>query len=693
MKYLKDLLRVSVFVFIMYVPVMWWSTQKVLTEVELKQNLSVGQNLGTVAKSIQSLIAEKRIAEACQRLEAEYSAHRINLYSLNSNDGGCFEPEMVEDLNIAIGFSTVSEMTFYREQFQDVDWILSVKNPEKLYFIDHVVKTPMMRQAVVSELLSVIYIICAFVLLAVLIFTKSIQNRFKKHGQDPLWLKFINKIFGFLQLHDLKILDLATTEVIQEKDSLEKDIDLLETSLEFSILNEIKQKSKTVPYTFKGTVAKVDINGFSKVIALGDKQGTQNLTQSLEQFGCELLYRYQGLFEKTIGDEIVVVFKGENSSFLAAAFCRDLMKEFSELEFDFNSGAEKRKFTLKSAISSSEIMFSKRMSGYAFSGDALTFTTRLMDVVQIKDRNILSLMSDEALSIQDIVILSESPRVFEFKNMSAQNGYWIEQFLAVEQCYDQSPNHLIYFRSNKAIQFLLQKIQTESSIDKINLILDCFAKIKVRTTDELIIHEFIQSIIVFEEKARVNDRFVISFSFLISEGSKLIPAAQWSKACTDCLLSISRKIDGRINASIVEVLVDKNLFEKINENANSFILANDLSFRTRGNLLINQALQKLDQDIFNKILQMMNSKNVLESHTGIYCACHISQFYQNYNPAELSIYPKHAVMIEQLKATLMYKKAKNNDAVISERLQIMINKTIAKYLTLNDSQKTIDLNL
>ena len=41
----------------------------------------------------------------------------------------------------------------------------------------------------------------------------------------------------------------------------------------------------------------------------------------------------------------------------------------------------------------------------------------------------------------------------------------------------------------------------------------------------------------------------------------------------------------------------------------------------------------------------------------------------------------------------MYKKAKNNDAVISERLQIMINKTIAKYLTLNDSQKTIDLNL
>ena len=429
-----------------------------------------------------------------------------------------------------------------------------------------------------------------------------------------------------------------------------------------------------------GTVAKVDINGFSKVIALGDKTGTQRLTQNLEQFGCELLFRYQGLFEKSIGDEIVVVFKGKESDKLATAFCRDLMREFSDVEFDFNAGQEKRKFTLKSAISSSEIIFSKRMSGYGFSGDALTFTTRLMDVVQLKDRNVLSILKEQSDSIEYLIKIPQEVRTFEFKNMNSQSGYWIDQFKTIEECYETTESSLIYFRSNSDIVFLLQKIQIETSIDKVNVILDCLSKITLRETTAQIVSAYIQSIILFEQKAVTNERFVISFTYLITEGARLVPASAWTQACTDCLLSVSRRIDGRVNAAIVEVLIEKNLFETVSLHHDTFLFPGDQSYRTRGNLLINQALQGLDQDVLSKIMQMMNSKIVLESHTGIYCACHISQYYQAYNPAELLIYNKHDEIIEQLQVVLSERKARNNSAAISDRLVEMIQKTLTKYV-------------
>ena len=681
MKYIRDILRVSVFVLLIYIPILWYSTQKILDDKILEENHLSAELLGRVSGTVSYLLKENRVSEICQRLGVEYDVQNLSSYRVISPDQGeCFAPQDNLYIPKSLGYSVYNNAYFYRAQEHGVDWFISVNLPLKIEFWKAIFNYSKLRESFFKDIVTAIYIIFAFVFLAVLIFANSIQHRFKRQGRNPLWLRVIKKIFGFLQLQDLRILDLATKEIIQEVDRLEKDIDLLETSLEYSILNEIKQKAKTIPYTFMGTVAKVDINGFSKVIALGDKTGTQRLTQNLEQFGCELLFRYQGLFEKSIGDEIVVVFKGKESDKLATAFCRDLMREFSDVEFDFNAGQEKRKFTLKSAISSSEIIFSKRMSGYGFSGDALTFTTRLMDVVQLKDRNVLSILKEQSDSIEYLIKIPQEVRTFEFKNMNSQSGYWIDQFKTIEECYETTESSLIYFRSNSDIVFLLQKIQIETSIDKVNVILDCLSKITLRETTAQIVSAYIQSIILFEQKAVTNERFVISFTYLITEGARLVPASAWTQACTDCLLSVSRRIDGRVNAAIVEVLIEKNLFETVSLHHDTFLFPGDQSYRTRGNLLINQALQGLDQDVLSKIMQMMNSKIVLESHTGIYCACHISQYYQAYNPAELLIYNKHDEIIEQLQVVLSERKARNNSAAISDRLVEMIQKTLTKYV-------------
>jgi len=681
MKYIKDIIRVSLFVFIIYIPIVWYSIQNILDKKILEENYLVAQLLGRIGGSVSLLLKENRVSEVCQKLGAEYDVKNINSYKVISPDQGeCFAPQENLFVPSEFDYSVHNGSYYYRVTESGVDWMISVQLPTRIKFWNAIFNYPKIRESFIKDILTAIYIIFAFVFLAVLVFANAIQLRFKRQGLNPLWLRLIKKMFGFLQLQDLRILDLATKEIIQEVDRLEKDIDLLETSLEYSILNEIKQKSKTIPYTFNGTVAKVDINGYSKVIALGDKAGTQKLTQNLEQFGCELLFRYQGLFEKSIGDELVVVFKGKDSEKLATAYCRDLMREFSEIEFDFNSGLEKRKFTLKSAISSSEIVFSKRMSGYGFSGDALTFATRLMDVVQLKDRNILSVLEKQSSAIEGLIYLPQMVRQFEFKNMNPQTGYWIDQFKSIDECYQSAENELMYFRSNSDIIYLFNKIQTEASIDKVNLILSCLSKISVRESNDKIIHAYIQSVIVFEQKAANNERFIISFTYLITEGARLIPPHYWNQGCTDCLLSVSRRIDGRVNAAIIEVLIEKNLFETVNEHHDTFLFPNDQSFRTRGNLLINQALQSLDQDVLSKIIQMMNSKIVLESHTGIYCACHVSQYYQAHNPAELLIYNKHDEIINSLQVTLAEGTARNNSAQISNRLVGMIQKTLAKYV-------------
>jgi len=681
MKYIRDILRVTIFVLLIYTPIIWYTTQKILDRKILEENHLTAQLLGNISGTVTRLLKENRISEICQTLGAEYDVRNLVSYRVQSSDQGeCLAPQDNLYVPQNLGFSIYNNAYYYRAKDKEVDWFISVEMSKKIEYWDAILNYSKLRQSLLHDLFTVVYIIFTFVFLAVLVFANSIQQRFKRQGRNPLWLRVIKKIFGFLQLQDLRILDLATKEIIQEVDRLEKDIDLLETSLEYSILNEIKQKSKSIPYTFIGTVAKVDINGFSKVIALGDKTGTQRLTQNLEQFGCELLFRYQGLFEKSIGDEIVVVFKGKDSDKLATAFCRDLMREFSDLEFDFNAGQEKRQFTLKSAISSSEIVFSKRISGYGFSGDALTFTTRLMDVVQLKDRNVLSILKNQADPIEYLIKVPQDVRTFEFKNMNSQSGYWVDQFKTIQECYELAESSLIYFRSNSDILFLLQKVQTEVSIDKVNVILDCLSKITLRETISQIVSAYIQSIIIFEQKAVANERFVISFTYLITEGARLVPASAWTQACTDCLLSVSRRIDGRVNAAIVEVLIEKNLFQTVSLHHDTFLFPGDQSYRTRGNLLINQALQHLDQDVLSKVINMMNSKVVLESHTGIYCACHISQYYQAYNPAELLIYNKHDQIIEQLQVILNEKKAQNNTAIISDRLAEMIQKTLVKYI-------------
>lgn len=639
----KDLLKITIFVFIVYLPIYLFSTYRSFSTIEQQVNKNRQEDLIHLRSSIQSLLQEDRVLEVCQRLAAEQASGNVSAYVLTSIEGNCEFPAQMQ-LPEALTVGTIQdfklqgkEIVFMKDATKDAEWGVAI-NKYRASLVDFLSGkySRIFIDDIIQTFLSVIYIVAAFSFLGVLVLARSIQTQFRKDGRDPIWFKILSKAFAWLHLHDLQLVQSASSAMIRRNETLMKDQDLLETSLEFSILNEIRKNNHNIPYSFQGAVAKVDINGFSKAISAGHSKEAQNLTKFLEEYGCELLQRYEGLFEKTVGDEIVVVFKTGDAALLATAFSRDLMREFSEINFSF--GIEKRRFTLKSSISSSELTFSKRPPGYGFLGDALTYTTRLLDVVTIKDRNILSCLRSQALEISPLVKIPSEIRQFEFKNMSAAEGYLIDEFTHIQDIYDEKPELMKYFRSNDDILFLLEKVKIETNFEKLDYIFKNFYNSSIRVTIPAIISSWIESLKVFEKRVSQDPSLSFSFSRLIVEGSRLIPIDQWNASCTESIVSISRYIEGRINASVVDVLIEKDLNLIAIEQEKTFIIESDQSFRTRGNLLINQAIHQLSNSILDRVIKMIQSSNALESSTGIYCACRIIIYYRKNSPAELETF-------------------------------------------------------
>ena len=667
-KYFRDFLKIVLFAVLVYLPVSYFSFKSTLVSIAERNTREAVEKFMNASNSAESSLKTNDQLEACMKLQAEFNAKNIRSYVVISPESTCENPKGIRKLINELKFESpatyaIAGMTvdIVKKQTGPYIWSISVLTPQKMNFMNLVVKDSVMLKDVLKDLLIVIYIVFAFILCAVLIFAESIQNRYKTKGKDPVWLKILTKTFGFLQLNDIRIIQSATTALVKQNEELNKDIDLLETSLEFSVLNEIKKNNHKIPYSFYGTVSKVDINGFSKVVAANQGQATQLMTMNLENFGCELLQRYEGLFEKTIGDEIVVVFKGNDSAKRALAFSRDLMFEFSQIDFPVDH--EKRRFTLKSAIYSSEITFSKRSAGYGFLGDALTFTTRLMDAVSIKEKNILCLTTAHASDIKPLAVIPENVENFKFKNMADQDGYQISQFDVIENILINHPDQMEYFRADHHIIYFLDQILKNDT--QADLILNALLKINVRVATEKIALTWQNVLLHQKQNLRLN---ASQYAKLIMLGKNLIANRSWNQNHTLTLRLIPRDIEGRINASIIDVLMEKDLSALENENPASFRVTNDPSGRTEANMLVFRALKNLENKIFEDLIVMIKSSQPQLSKSGIYAACQIIEHYQSKNPAALVTYPAYAKVTD-----LLLKIKESAKIKLSDRLQDRLN--------------------
>jgi hypothetical protein len=155
---------------------------------------------------------------------------------------------------------------------------------------------------------------------------------------------------------------------------------------------------------------------------------------------------------------------------------------------------------------------------------------------------------------------------------------------------------------------------------------------------------------------------------LIMLGKNLIPDQAWTQDSTEVLLHTPRHIEGRINASVIDVLMDKDLQSLEKEDQASFKIVNDPSGRTQANMLVFQALKNLDNKVFDELILMIRSSQPHLSKSGIYAACQIISYYKSKNPASLVTYPSYEKTIGLLLQIKGSTKIKLSDR-LHERLQ------------------------
>lgn len=663
MKYLKDLSKIFIFVLIMFLPINMIAIYFLMNKYDEKVKSETLAEFSKAISMVQERLSNDDMEDVCLRLEAQYRARSIGAYLISDSENSCYMPASFKTLpgdSLSVGeFKDVtvfgSPLTLTHGLTDKYSWYLGVATPTEHSFSFQLFHSWDFIKSLIQEILLAAYTVFTFALLAVLIYTNTIKKQFSSNqkAKDHFFIRLLNKLFSWLQLDDLKIVNAATKALVKQNKDLEKDIDLLETSLEASILNEIRENSLQIPYSFFGTVAKIDINGFSKVVALGRSDISGQMTTHLEEFGCELLKRYNGLFEKTIGDEIVVVFKGGHSQLRACAFVRDLMTEFSNITFKV--GDSLKQFTLKSAISQSELTFSKRVSGYGFLGESLTVTTRLMDAVNDKSVNNLSILEHDFNSIHQLIHKPKLTIEHDFKNMGTKSCYIVNSFLTIEDVFNHvhaNPDYsdLVYFKSDKDIVYLLKRLNHFNSSEEALVILSCLSQINTYFVLDSVIEQWLSTLLgllKIIEKSPTDVHFKILAKYLMTS-TTLIPQTQWLKNLTDAILNIPHQLDGRINASVIDILIHFDLQAASSLDVQKYVLHSDRSSRTEANILIMKSLIKLDNIVFDQLILMIKSSDPLRSRSGLYASGKIISYYQKHNPAELELYTSYKKLKELL---------------------------------------------
>lgn len=673
MKYLKDFLRVVVFVIVMFLPPFYMISENLVEAVAERRDKNFAYTMLKVKNNIEPLITAGRYTEACVRLAADYDAKSIESYRISTPDIECYQPKsftvfppVAANSGPEVFHFEGQDNTFLRFKFEKAEWAYSVLTIKEVTYFGLLKEDEALRKEFYQLMLTAIYIVFTFIFFSVLIAIDSIKTKFRRNGEDPFWVKIFNKTFGLLHLSDIKILRDASRRLIDLKNTLELERDVLQRSLEHTILNEIRMNNQNVPYTFNGTVAKVDINGYSKVVAEGGRQTSYEMATVLENIGCELLQRYGGLFEKTVGDEIVVVFRGDDSHLKAVAFVRDLMQTFSEQAFAM--GGEIRKFTLKGSIANSSITFCKRAAGYGFLGDAFTITSRLLEAVTAKDKNVLSVLDVDSAKIKDLVILPQEISNFKFKNMTAVSGYFVSEFISIDDVNHQF--HAKYFLSDHHLVQQIRKVSFVEDLAEREQLMNNFSNIEIRMTTEAFANTIIETLRLVVAKPNTKE-WNRTLSRLISAAATLIPTLQWKEQYSAELLNIPLNREGRVNAAILQVLMVKDPNKLNLINTESFIIPRDPSHRTRGQILIGLSRHSLNEKLIDQIIKMIHSRNDNESATGIFVGCDVINYHWKEDSAGVTILDNSTDLIN-----LLMKKHNDSSTVLSGRLKTYLTETV-----------------
>lgn len=633
-----------------------------------EQVLKHGKELQYLDNHLEVLLINNLGIEGCRALSKAYSEGLIAGYSLDAESVNCREPEALDlslfqitGPNKIHSLELAGDHLSYKLLESDNNRAFIVaKNIDVKSLVDFVKQSPasFLRGFLIDTAIA-IWLVFALWSLFILRNIEGLRKIYRKNHGSPFWFKLLDQVASWIEDQDgVTIQNIHATNKKQLNKLIEERSYYSET-LEYTLISELKDSAKDIqfPYRFKGTVARVDINGYGQYIYEGNRPYLLEMKKVFEWTAAECAYRYQGLFEGRAGDMVVYVFRGLNAEKRAAAFVRDFSLEFSSHKFDFLHHKSVTLF-VKASIATSDLVMEASPSKYDFDGDALYLTDRMFGELEEEDKkkNVLVLFPSDSEGMKEIVKKAYASKTISRKEATLTVSYF-DNFYEFTEKPDQCEFHLGDTGLRQQIEFVCNS--SASEITKTQIVQKLLGTLRVKRVHEELSKTWLNSLDYLLKNKSDQTKLIASF---ISLGREVVPVKNWIPLFSETIVNAKDLLDDRSKANAIELLAFWNDLTSVNA---IFIgeMGTD-SYRLRANYILSHGLVNPTEKTFSEIIEMIQDGDERLQDSGLYAAATLIISLQEKDISELVTFKGYHELIKVMSA----------QTPSSERLKAFIDK-------------------
>lgn len=607
-----------------------------------ESNLSSGKNATFIEKHTVNLLEEGLFREACSFLKNSYDNRIIATYGIETESVQCHQPQDLDISKYKIihggkihSIETSAGMVAYKvHQIGDAKFLLSQVIGGDNSYMSLLSKNP--RTLIMGLLVDTAIAVWIVLVMWIVFVLRNIENMrllYRKTHRVPLWHKAIDKLAKLFEGGDEASIKSMQNISAVEIDNLRKELLYYTDTLEYALIEELKERGSTsFPISFRGTVARIDINGYGAFNYEGNDSYLSIVKKSFAWLSAECAHRYGGLFEERVGDMVVYIFLGDCSEQRAASFVRDFSHEFSSLKFSFLHHKD-ISFKVKSSIISSQLEMDVAPSKYDYSGSALYRSDRVLGDIAAKEKssNVLVILPDSYPALSSI---AKEPYMAatESKKEVSINVAYINSFYSFRDNPSLGHLHLGEDGLRQQLDYLVDK--EIPTTDRLAVADRLLKSLRTKRVSESLSSAWLNTVINLSGDG---DSTQPLLSTTISLGRNLVPYNNWRPDYSSTILSVAEKMDGRSIANTIELFAMWNDFDSAKT---IFEKACDIpdSYRLRGNYLLTQGLYELSEHLFDELISMIKSSNPRLRDSGIYAGSMLIILKKEKDYTELATY-------------------------------------------------------
>lgn len=629
-----------------------------------------GYELGFLDEQLQVFLENDLALEACRVLKKSFQDKMIAGYSVDSVVGQCREPSTLDLSSFKItepqkihSVEVEGKILDYKlSHYGDSAIFMVVSRPQGQSIYTYFLMNPVgFIKSFGFDTLIALWLVFALWSVFVLRNIEDVRNLYRKNHTPPFWFKALNGLASWLESDDQVTLSKIHHTQKKQLSKLVEERSYYADTLEYTLLNDFAAASEkiTFPYSFTGTVARVDINGYGQYIYEGNRPYLLEMKKVFEWTAAECAYRYQGLFEGRAGDMVVYVFKGTQAEERAVAFVRDFSLEFSSHRFDFLNHKGIQLF-VKSSVATSNLVMAASPSKYDFDGDALYLTDRMFGELEEGDKkiNVLVLFPQDYTKVSRLVKPSYLTKNISRKEATLEVSYHDEFY-----SFADSPILADLFVGNQALNeqmdFFVDTRIPEKERNDILLVL--LRELRVKKVPLELSEAWYRTLVTLFKADQRELRIIAS---IFSLGRLLVPPQNWSQKFSDLIVKHKISLDIRSRANAIELVANWNDFKTIDEIYEDIIAPE--SYRMQANFVLSRSLQSPSEEDFKDIIAMIKSSDEKLSQSGIFAGATLVITLADRNISELVTFNGFHKLVAVLKTSQGR----------SERLNALIEKAL-----------------